>query len=518
MDKEDLTLGHEYINCDEESIIAEMVNEMQVQMEEMYADKKMLRQIHTKMHGCVKALFIIESKLDEKLKVGLFKDDRNYDAWVRFSNANTVPQKDGKKDIRGIAIKLMDVHGEKILNDQDLEKTQDFLLMSSNTFFAHNLKAFRGTMKAFTAKSKIKLLLYFLNPLHWSIVGRLLKSMIKCDNPASIPYWSTQPYQFGTTDCAVKYFLKPHPDNIYTNEDLNDHDFLRINLAQTLVKHPLEFDFFIQFQTDAILMPIEDPTIPWNSEMIKVATLKIPRQTFDQKSQMDFGENLSFNAWHSLPEHRPLGSFNRARKRAYEAMSIFRHQYNQLKMSEPKSSKDFWDGTSFEKSENIEFTIPTKGLIKKSGQVLVSCSKNKAFKYISDNIDLPNWVRKSGPISGVKGVEILIGPYNHIGAQRKCLCDDGSSFVEQLISYNPDGNYSYSISQFSNIVKHLTNIAYATIWFDTIGDQTRITWDYSFTSKNIFAKMGLWLFLLFGYKKFLNNALKWAKINLENGD
>ena len=44
---------------------------------------------------------------------------------------------------------------------------------------------------------------------------------------------------------------------------------------------------------------------------------------FNTPEQMEFGDNLSFNIWHSLPEHRPLGSFNRARKRAYEALSKF---------------------------------------------------------------------------------------------------------------------------------------------------------------------------------------------------
>ena len=43
---------------------------------------------------------------------------------------------------------------------------------------------------------------------------------------------------------------------------------------------------------------------------------------------MQFCENLSFNPWRTLPEHRPLGSINRARLQVYPAISRFRHRKN----------------------------------------------------------------------------------------------------------------------------------------------------------------------------------------------
>ena len=64
-------------------------------------------------------------------------------------------------------------------------------------------------------------------------------------------------------------------------------------------------------------MPVEDPTVEWTAPWQKVATIRIPPQSFDSPEQMAFGENLSFTPWHTLPEHRPLGGVNRARKRIY---------------------------------------------------------------------------------------------------------------------------------------------------------------------------------------------------------
>ena len=39
-------------------------------------------------------------------------------------------------------------------------------------------------------------------------------------------------------------------------------------------------------------------------------------------------ERLVFNPWHALPDHRPLGNYNRARKTIYTAMAAFRQQAN----------------------------------------------------------------------------------------------------------------------------------------------------------------------------------------------
>jgi catalase len=122
-------LGHEYVTSDEAGIATQMVSEFEAQVTRMYKDKKMLRQVHTKMHGCVKGTFTVEKNLPKDLKVGIFAGEpKEYHAWVRFSNGNTITQKDKKKDIRGIAIKLLGVPGEKILNDASFSGNPGFFV------------------------------------------------------------------------------------------------------------------------------------------------------------------------------------------------------------------------------------------------------------------------------------------------------------------------------------------------------------------------------------------------------
>src|SRR4051812_29550650 len=126
--------GEEFIFPGEDAIIAQMVTEMEEELSNLYGASKMLRQIHTKMHGCVVGEFEIVPGLPNAYRVGVFKEPKTYPAWIRFSNSSSIPKTDAKKDIRGCAIKLMKVPGDKLLNDEFDEQTQDFLLMSSETF------------------------------------------------------------------------------------------------------------------------------------------------------------------------------------------------------------------------------------------------------------------------------------------------------------------------------------------------------------------------------------------------
>jgi hypothetical protein len=123
-------------------------------------------------------------------------------------------------------------------------------------------------------------------------------------------------------------------------------------MAATLLKHEITYNFFIQFQTDPVKMPIENPTVVWDSPLIKVATIRIPTQVFDTPEQNDFGDNLSFNSWHALPEHKPLGNFNRVRKRIYEEMYDFRHKHNKIKDVEPEADYNFFNNTNINQHEH----------------------------------------------------------------------------------------------------------------------------------------------------------------------
>lgn len=349
-----LLIGREYPGKDEEKIAMEMVKMMQDQMLRIYppgSGKKQLRQVHAKTYGCVKAEFVIEPDLSPELKVGLFKEAKSFPAWIRFSGGDTHLIHDKKKDFRGFAIKLLNVPGKKLDPKQPDIPVHDFVLMNRNIFFSKDIYQFVDILRMLTTPKTLK----YLPGKLWVLISKLPTLLnghsgkINIKNPLERSYFSTTPYRFGDESRAVKYLVRPSPLNEgkLLNPDLNSFDFLRINLAATLKDHQMDFDFCVQFQEDPVKMPIENPSVVWNSEPVKLATIKIPVQIFDTPELIEFGDNLPFNTWHCLPEHQPLGGFNRVRKIIYEEMYEFRHKHNDVINVHPTAGPDFFADTKF---------------------------------------------------------------------------------------------------------------------------------------------------------------------------
>jgi hypothetical protein len=351
----ELELGEEQIPLDEELDI-DQVAEIETRLltrateiRELKAqnpDPKMQRGQHPKQHGCLWAEFIVESNLPECIKVGLFKEAKLFPAWIRFSNART--QDDSKPGAHGMSIKLMEVEGNKVLEDQRDSRTQDFILFDHPVFFIQNVKDYvlfdKELEKAFdkspdASPNLFEFIFSNFNPLNWRVREILILSALrskKIGSPLETQYWSATPYALGSH--AVKYFVKPS-SKISSRTPLKTKDYLRDVMIADLTGERKEvyFDFYVQIQTDPIKMPVEDPTIEWKkTKQYKVATIRIPPQRFDSPEQMKFGENLSFTPWHALLEHRPLGGINRARKEVYLRTSKLRHEKNEaLPQEEP---------------------------------------------------------------------------------------------------------------------------------------------------------------------------------------
>lgn len=333
--KQNLKLGTEYPEVDEEINTRKMADLLIEKKEKKYPAGKVLRGFHSKMHGCVKAEFTVDHGLSEELRVGIFSKEQTFPAWVRFSNGADTVQPDAKKGFRGFAIKLMDVPGEKLLEEGDNETSQDFLFFSKDFISPGNVKDTWEGMHAFF-NGPLKLLVFFLNPRHWGILKDFITMPEHCANLLEIPYYSATPYRFGTTG-AVKYVIVPRKKKESTMPNKPTDDFLKERLISDLDSGDFYFDFMIQHQTDPIKMPIENAAKSWKAPYVKLASIKIPKQSFDTAEQYEFGENLSYNVWHSLPEHRPLGGVNRARKTVYQLLSDFRLKRNGAVKQEPQA-------------------------------------------------------------------------------------------------------------------------------------------------------------------------------------
>ena len=94
-------------------------------------------------------------------------------------------------------------------------------------------------------------------------------------------------------------------------------------------------------------MPVEDASVLWPDDISPhqpVATLRLPPQDAYSPARRVYGDDvLSFNPWHGIQEHRPLGSIMRVRIAAYERSSARRHALNARPRVEPTSIEQIPD-------------------------------------------------------------------------------------------------------------------------------------------------------------------------------
>ena len=307
------------------------------------------RSQHPKAHGVVRATFQVH-EVPAAYRVGVFANPRYFAAWVRLSNGRE--KDDRKPDVHGMAIKLLDVPGEKVLTEEAGATTQDFVLADHPVFFARDaqhflqflgLKREQGIERHTAVQAgKTEKELAAIDGAQQTQLGKAFPALSgffkKVTSPLTLEYFSQTPYQFGVR--VVKYFVKPAESNGVADVLPESEDSLRSTMQQLLTteRRTARFEFGIEVQTNPS-MPVDDATKAWDSaERVILATITIPPQDFLSDTHRAFGEALSFSPWHSLPEHRPLGSINQARRDAYHDSSVTRHGATGAVRQEPDAS------------------------------------------------------------------------------------------------------------------------------------------------------------------------------------
>jgi hypothetical protein len=317
--------------------------------------EKIPRDAHAKSHGCLKATFTVDNKyLPKEYQKGLFSQNKSYNAYIRYSNNDHLPmRKDGKLDLRGMAIKIMGVEGKKIMKDYQYETTQDFLMYGSKVFFIKDNADYVGFIKGLRDDNAA----FSLATQQPRAALKTLEAQFKIRNkinPLEIDYFSATPIRLGDLSdnerSAAKYSAKPCSNlQVKNTSKKKAHDYMRDNLYSSLEFHKKGcFDFQIQPQKFPSVMPIEDSTKRWpeNRKMnrrkfqpyVNVAKIEFDYATnknMNSKEMRNFCDDLSFSPWHTLEAHKPLGRTMRMRRDVYRAISDFRRSNNGANFKEP---------------------------------------------------------------------------------------------------------------------------------------------------------------------------------------
>lgn len=304
------------------------------------AEKLDGRPLHRHALGAFRGELVVGDAPAE-LRHGLFAREATYPAYVRFSSGAGRKQSDRVADVRAIAVKVVGVDGDKIIPGLEKAKTQDFLAILSSTFGFKDPAAFvdiaiaarkgvpsviRAAMKHFGffgAFGKLKVLQRALDASPTSLATRT--------------FFTALPIRIGPHAGKVRFRpISPAPSTSIAGDEVLSTD-IAARVKAAAITYALEVQLFV----DEARTPIEDPSIEWPEDVApfrEAARLIIPAQdarSTGGQALAAYVERLSFDPWHALAEHRPLGAIMRARGVAYKHAVIARAAVSELEVEAP---------------------------------------------------------------------------------------------------------------------------------------------------------------------------------------
>lgn len=348
---------------DEDRLTREIVNSVTRQGQKVFdKHRHAMRGAHAKSHGGLKGELRLYDNLPAHLAQGLFREPHTYPVMIRFSTVPGDILPDGLSTFRGIGIKVIGVPGQKLLSAEPDAVTQDFLMINSPVFPSGNVARFlpeqllqeKVVVSApEEAQQLFGMALRTVNAVTAKVGINLYPTALGMTQPATHilgeTYYTSAAVRYG--DYIAKLSVTPVSANLQPligkQIDTQNASVLRDLIVEFFREQVAEYELRVQLCTNLETMPIEDTSIQWSeqeSPYQAIGRITIPPQeAYSPARQVYVDDVLSFNAWHSIAEHQPLGSIQRLRKQVYEASSCFRHEMNQQPKVEPRSIEEMPD-------------------------------------------------------------------------------------------------------------------------------------------------------------------------------
>ncbi|WP_432025496.1 catalase family protein [Streptomyces sp. 1222.5] len=321
-----------------------------------------LRDAHAKGYGLVRGQVEILDGLPEEYAQGIYATPGTHDALVRFSNGSPHAGADARLGSgTGLALKMFDVPGPTLLEDEPDSGTFDYALINAPVFFCNTVEHYLFIQELFLNTSA-----YFsqgragvhrfyadfvtgkgtLPQDDWAwdeFLAYLSLSRIPPVNVLLATFWTMGAVRHGDYIAKLRIAPDPHSAAAVVRRSLDTAsapEVYRPALEAELLERPCTFHIQVQLCTDLERMPVEDTTVEWPEQLspfVTVATLRLPQQDISGPEQLATMDALSFTPWRATAEHAPLGNIMRARKEVYRRSSIERHKLNEQPRTEPRS-------------------------------------------------------------------------------------------------------------------------------------------------------------------------------------
>jgi hypothetical protein len=320
-----------------------------------------MRAVHAKNHGLLKGELHVLPSLPPQLAQGLFALPASYPVLMRLSTPPAEELPDNVSLPRGMAVKVMGVHGERLPGSEN-DTTQDFVMINGPTFGRPDAKHFLKDLKLVAAttdkspggKQFLSALLRGVESVIEAVGGESAKLKGLGGHPQTHPlgesYFTQLPVRYG--DYMAKLSVAPVSSALTALQaaplDMKGRpDAMREAVAGFFASTAasVEWEVRVQLCTDIETMPIEDGSVTWpedESPYVAVAHITVAPQAVPGEQQLHAADDrLAFSPWHGITAHRPLGSLMRVRQAVYDASSDFRAQRNGCPLHEPASA-DGW--------------------------------------------------------------------------------------------------------------------------------------------------------------------------------
>ncbi len=304
-------------------------------------EKEALRSVHAKSHGIVEGTLTVAPHLPPHLAQGLFARAGAYKVILRLSSTPGDLVPDSVSTPRGLAIKVLDVPGERLAGDAS--RDQDFLLATGKAFGAPDAKSFLKNVKMLAATTdkgeglKVALSNVFRRVEETlELAGGQSATLKSLGGYPAIhilgeSFFSQAPIRFGDHVAKIGVFPVSKELTGLTGAAVNledGFDPLRQQVRNFFAGDGGAWELRAQLCTNTDDMPIEDASVPWPEEespYVTVARIEVPvQESWSDERSLTVDKGMAFNPWHCLAAHQPLGGVNRARKPVYAASSEFR--------------------------------------------------------------------------------------------------------------------------------------------------------------------------------------------------
>jgi hypothetical protein len=323
-----------------------------------------VRGAHAKTFGVVKAEVQILRNVPPAYAQGIYATPGRHDALIRFSSASNHLGADATLGgVLGCAMKIFDIPGSKLVEDEPDSTTFDYVLKNNPSFVANTAKHYLvlqeigNDVPKYLARGKAgfhEMLTDFVtgkgtfekSDWAWDELFAFVKAaQTPVRNPLVTTFFSMAAVRHG--DYVAKIRLAPTTENtarvIHRELDLRERpDVFYPTLVDELQASAFDFDLQIQLCTDLKAMPVDDTTVEWPEKLspfVTVARIHIPFQDISGIENLEKTDALAFNIWRVTEEHRPLGEIMQTR-RIYSASAKIRRTINHQPQTEPASADE----------------------------------------------------------------------------------------------------------------------------------------------------------------------------------